>query len=262
MKKLTPALPIGALLSCLFWINLASAQTPDPRDSVIIESKTVNPGAGKPAARIKVLITNKDTLTNVNLGLIEKSLTGGAYMILARPRTYDSVVTKLTSTLPFYKYFKGTGYNDVSPDTFVISSFVDPNDPATFEPPNTVRKALLEIKFDTIRSAIGTLALDSLKSFGGNRVQFVSMVNESFYDVPVNFVKGIITVEAPPPPPPPCLDANGDGEFTTVDIVTALNCVFLGEGDCGPISTPADIVALLYFLFSDAPQPQIPPVCD
>lgn len=258
MKWFTTGLTLGLGYS-LFAAFPASAQTPDPRDSVIIESKTVNPGAGAPAVRVKVFITNKDTLQNITLGLVEKSLTGGAYMVLSRPRTYDGVITKLTSTLSFQKFLNTTRYNGVSPDTIVATSFRDPNDPIiTAEPPNSSRKAFLEIKFDTVRSAMGTIALDSLRWYGGYNVLFVADVNQVTRDIPVNFVKGTITVEAPPPPPPPCLDANGDGAFTTVDIVTALNCVFLGEGDCGPISTPADIVALLYFLFSN-PQPQIPP---
>ncbi|MGH8005280.1 MAG: hypothetical protein ACRECJ_11220 [Limisphaerales bacterium] len=251
MKRFPVSLMLG-LGFCLFWAVLAFAQTPDPRDSVIIESKTVNPGAGAPAVRVKVFISNKDTLSAVSVGLVEKSLTGGAYMTLARPRTFDGVVTRLTTTLGSWKTLSVSRYNSVSPDTFIMASFFDPETQSGFEPPNLVRKAFWEIKFDSIWSATGTIALDSVKGFGGLNVMLVSAAGKTVW---VNFVKGTITVEAPPPP---CNDMNGDGGFTTADIVETLNCVFLGVGDCGPISTPADVVKLLMSLFS-SPMPLIPP---
>jgi len=237
--------------------STAFAQTPDPRDSVIIESKTVSPGAGKPAVRVKVSITNKDTLSIVNLALVERSLTGGAYMTLAWPRTFDGVITPLTASLSGYRFFNKKGYNGVSPDTFIIALVCDPLNPATYEYPNLTRKPFLEIKFDTVRANTGTLALDSALVERGpmwkNRIEFVALDART---VNVNFVKGIITVVEPEPPP--CNDMNGDGSFTASDIVGALNCVFLGVGDCGPISTPADVVKLLKFLFS-SPMPLVPP---
>ncbi len=102
MKRFPVSLMLGFGF-CLFATSQTFAQTPDPRDSVILESKTVNPGVGKPAARVRVSITNKDTLSIVNLALVERSLTGGAYMTLAWPRDIDSVVTPLTTTLNGYK---------------------------------------------------------------------------------------------------------------------------------------------------------------
>jgi hypothetical protein len=237
--------------------STAFAQTPDPRDSVIIESKTVGPGTGKPAVRVKVSITNKDTLALVNLALVARSLTGGAYMSLAWPRTFDGVVTPLTAALNGYKFLNKQGYNGTSPDTFILALLYDPLDPSTCEYPNLTRKPFLEIKFDTVRANTGTLELDSAFVERGtmwiSRTVFVALDART---VNVNFVKGIITVVEPEPPP--CNDMNGDGSFTSSDIVGALNCVFLGVGDCGPISTPADVVKLLKFLFS-SPMPLIPP---
>lgn len=260
MKKSFVGLTLGLGL-CLFFSVLASAQTPDPRDSVIIESKTVNPGAGAPAVRVKVSITNKDTLANVTLTLVERSISGGAYMTLAWPRTYDGVVTTLTSALSAWRILNKQGYNSASPDTFLLALVYDPLDSSTKEYPNPTRKPLLEIKFDTVRANLGTLELDSVlfqRGSGGQlRTGFVTAGEP--YERNVNFVKGTVTVADPSPPP---CDLSGDGRLTATDLVTALNCVYLGIGDCGSITTPADIVALLYLLYS-YPGPLIPPPsCD
>ncbi len=262
MKRLILALAMGALVFSLFRLSQASFQTPDPRDSVIVESKTINPGVGKPAARVRIFITNKDTLAGATMGLIERSLTGGAYMTLAWPRTFDSVITRLTPSLPSYRTFNGGGYDGISPDTIVFGSYFDGESNSGYEPPNPVRKPFWEIKFDTIWLAAGTFELDSLRRIAGALVRytnFTSFEGERAYDVDVNFVKGIITV-APPPPPPPCGDFNGDGSFSTADIVDAVNCLFDGEGGCGAISTAADIVRMLNSLFSSPGRfPLLPP---
>jgi hypothetical protein len=55
----------------------------DPRDSVILESKIVLPGAGDSAFTMKVYITNKDSLTFLTLALKESTLTNGAYAQLS-----------------------------------------------------------------------------------------------------------------------------------------------------------------------------------
>ena len=83
MRK-TGVLLLGILL---LTIGQLSAQ-PDPRDSLILESKIVAPTAGTGGVvRMRVWITNKDSLTAVTMPLVESSLLGGAYMTLARPRT-------------------------------------------------------------------------------------------------------------------------------------------------------------------------------
>ncbi|MGH8005356.1 MAG: hypothetical protein ACRECJ_11605, partial [Limisphaerales bacterium] len=86
----------GVLLLGVFSLTMGrlSAQ-PDPRDSVILESKIVAPVAGANGSgvvRMKVWITNKDSLTYLTLPLIETSISGGAYMTLSRPRTFNGVV--------------------------------------------------------------------------------------------------------------------------------------------------------------------------
>ncbi len=99
MRKVTAisAVSLGTFL--LSFSMLLAA--PDPRDSVIIESKTISNGTGHPWVTVRVFITNKDSLAGYVFPLIEKSQTGGAYMTLGWPREFDSVVTPLTNTLRF-----------------------------------------------------------------------------------------------------------------------------------------------------------------
>ncbi len=125
----------------------------DTRDSIIIDSKTIAADSGTGSiVRLRVWITNKDTLANVSLPLEEKSVAGEAYMLPAHPRTFSGTVVRLTNTLPNYSLANYNRFNGVSPDSFVISSFYDPNDVAgTAEPPNAVRKPLWDILFDTVR---------------------------------------------------------------------------------------------------------------
>jgi len=69
MRKFAFILAIGCFFAfCLFSPAFA---VPDPRDSVILESKTIAPGVGSPAAVVGVFITNKDSLSNVTLALVE-----------------------------------------------------------------------------------------------------------------------------------------------------------------------------------------------
>lgn len=61
------------------------AQVPDPRDSIILESKVLAPGlvgsptGNPPAFTMKVYITNKDTLAILILALRESTIVGTAY---------------------------------------------------------------------------------------------------------------------------------------------------------------------------------------
>jgi hypothetical protein len=183
----------------LYGFSLAHSQ-PDSRDSVIIESKTVKPGAGTPTVYVRVFFTNKDTLAAFSLPLLESSTTGGAYLILSRPRTYSGVVHPLTTTLQYYQPFNGNNYNDASPDTIGIWGIWDPtNKTGTGEPPNLTRKAFLEIKFDTIRSNNGTVELDSTRIRDNVISFFTQSGSQPTVPVPVNFVKGTITVDGTPP---------------------------------------------------------------
>ena len=246
------------LLICLFVYSSAIFAAPDPRDSIIIESKTVNPGAGAPAVYLRVLITNKDSLSNIVLPLVERSITGGAYMILSRPRNFNGVVRPLTTTLSNYRIFVGSRYNDLSPDTVTIAGHFDPLDRATLEPPNSNRKAFWEIKFDTVRPGLGNLEVDSALIKVGdvgswNAIYFLDRMGDI---IRVNFVKGVITVQAPDPP---CaiarLDLKEDKVLDMTDVVLLMNCVFLWVGDCKGVYTSADVVILLNAVFTGAAPP-------
>src|SRR3989304_7916505 len=170
---------------------------PDLQDSIILESKIVGPIAGASGSgvvRMRVSITNKDSLTYMVLPLIERSLSGGAYMILSRPRSFSGVVAPLTETL---RFFSGTSfrYNSSSPDTFLLAAGFDGVDPATIEAPNPTRKAVWDIKFDTVTKVdpVGTVEFDSGRVSG----QTVYFTTTHLIDVPVHFVKSIFQVGVP-----------------------------------------------------------------
>ncbi len=233
---------------------LLFAQTPDPRDSIILESKTVYPGAhpgsGTDTAAfvyIRAWITNKDSLTFAGLALIEQSTSGGGYMTLARPRTFDGVINRLTNTLGATKAISLTRYNSSSPDSFRFSSGFDPLNPSTIEPPNPVRKPFWEIKFDTVFSNLGVIELDSGRVVGSS-----FFTNTVPVDLPVNFLKSTITVASKG-------DLNLDGEVRPSDVVLELQCVFLGDIppagfsacdlNCDGQVTAADVAVFLTYKF-------------
>jgi hypothetical protein len=101
---------------------------PDPRDSIILESKTVSPGAHPGSSSdtaayvyLKVWITNKDALSGIFLNYEEKSLSGGAYLVVAHPRDFEGTVSRLTTKLPT-GYASYSGYNSQSPDTGALAA--------------------------------------------------------------------------------------------------------------------------------------------
>lgn len=175
------------------------AQPPDPRDSIIIESKQAVPGFHPGAATdtaaylyLKVFITNKDSLSSLTLAVVERSTAGKAYAVLGRPRTFKGVANRLTSTLGgslVLNAGNGNMYNSSSPDSFLLAAVYDNLDPANIEPPNAVRKAFWEIKFDSVLDKPGTFEVA-----GGRVVQPSGFTNLFPKDVPVNFVKGVVTV--------------------------------------------------------------------
>ncbi|MGH8005282.1 MAG: hypothetical protein ACRECJ_11230, partial [Limisphaerales bacterium] len=125
---------------CLVMLAALTAATafaqPNVQDSVILESKTVQPGTGHPYMTVKVFITNKDSLARLTVVIQSISTSGGAYATVTNPRTFPSVVTPLVNTLKF-DYASGFGrYHSNSPDTFLLSAGRDPADPNTIEPPN------------------------------------------------------------------------------------------------------------------------------
>jgi hypothetical protein len=194
------------LVGLLLLPVLAWAQ-PAPGDSIILESKTVAPGQHPGAAAdtaafvyVKVYITNVDSITAISVPIVETSLSGGAYAILGRPRNPNGCVSRLQATLQFFTVLGTAGYNSSSPDSFNFAGVYDPTDEATAEPPNAVRKAFYEFKFDSVQAALGQVELDPSKTV----VQPAGFVSKrTGLDVPVNTVAGILTVAVPPPTPDP-----------------------------------------------------------
>lgn len=181
-----------AVFFLLFFFSVSPLfAVPDPLDSVILESKTVQPSGGPLATMMRVWITNKDSIAAFVLPLEEKSILGGAYMTLSRPRTFGGVVIPLTTTLSFNRILNSTKYHSNSPDTFLVFGLYDVIDPATIEPPNAFRKPFWDIKFDTISPSYGQVQFDSSFVAPSNHVEFVDI---NAINVSVNFVKSIFTV--------------------------------------------------------------------
>lgn len=71
-----------------------------------------------------------------------------------------------------------------------------------------------------------------LREVGGTRV------------VPVNFKKGTVIIK------PFDIDFTGDGILNLYDLAVAINCVYLGTGNCPGVSTPEDFTKLVNAVFS------------
>ncbi len=259
---------IGSFL--LLAATTAFAQAPDPADSIILESKYAAPQNGACASavlRVRVYITNKDSLGYVGLPLLTTSTSGGAYATLSRPvscsasRTnstvfdflyppyYDGTI-RLPSRVPYFSF-----YHSNSPDSFLWTGTFDPTTYYSELPPTPTRTPLLEIKFDSVRTNLGTFELDSVKILTSRRPEFFTTQGSL---VPVNFVKSTITVI-------PKGDLNNDGLLTPADVVLILNCVIegivppMGAGacdvNCDGIATSADVVLELNATFLGSPFP-------
>lgn len=170
---------------------------PDARDSIIIESKTVSPGAHPGDAKdtaaylyLKIFITNKDSLTALSLAMEERSTSGGAYAVLGRPRTSRGVLNLLTGTLHGSVVANCPNYDSKSPDSMIFAGIYDPLDPVTIEPPNKTRKAIWEIKFDSVLANPGTIEFR-----GVNYIQPPGFVDRGPRDIRVNFLPGVVTVK-------------------------------------------------------------------
>ncbi len=213
---------------------IAAFAQPDPRDSIILESKTVAPGAHPGSATdtaayvyLKVYITNKDSLGAWALALIERSTSGGAYMTLARPRTLYGVLSVLTSTLPVPAVVTGR-YNSISPDSFVFAGISDALDPETMEPPNLARKLFREIKFDSVFNNAGTIEFDTA-TVSNSQTGFVNTPGGGPINVLVNFVKSVVTVGVKGDFNMAACDLNCDGLPSPADVALELNAVFLAQ---------------------------------
>lgn len=197
MKKFLFWVTLGALLA--LWAAVGFAQ-PDPRDSIILQSKAVapnqaHPGTGTDTAAIvyqRLWITNKDSLAGLTFAGIERSISGGAYLIIGRPRNFNGAISMLSGTLNGNRIFNFR-YNSATPDSFLFSGLFDPLDPATIEPPNATRKAIWEIKWDSVRSGGGTVEIDTGRVVQST-VFTTAAVNPA--DLPVNFVKGLFWVDS------------------------------------------------------------------
>lgn len=242
---------------CFFWATAAWGQVPDPRDSIILESKTVLPGVSRPAFTMKVYITNKDSLTDLVLALTKGRISGGADIFTPRTCCPYNYLNFLTNTLRY----RGACIPECNTDPFeytdTLASLVmwDLFDASTLEPPNAVRKALLEIKFDSVLSYPGIIEFDSARVLGTLVTSFSNVRSQV---LPVNFVKSIITVM-------PKGDFNLDGSLSSADVVELLNSVFLMEMqpsgvypfdlNCDGARSPADAVWELYAVFLGRPFP-------
>ena len=183
---------IAAGLLGLLLLSFASAQAaPDPRDSIILESKCVAPNlTGAPAFALKIYITNKDSLEYMVLALRESTIVGSAYALLNRNLggflTFSSVVNPLTGTLRYNFGSNFATYNDNSPDRFLFGAGYDGYDQATVEPPNSVRKAIWELKFRHTSDSMGLVEFDSTR-INGQSIYFTTSF--PWRDVTVNFQK-------------------------------------------------------------------------
>ncbi len=190
-----PAVFLGQCVPC----GAVAPTTPHPADSIIIESKMIQPGAdagptGDTSSYlyVRVFITNKDTLAHVTLPLEIRNTAGGAFAIAGYPRGFNGTMSRLTSTL-------GNGaviapkINSASPDSANWHGLDVLGDPSTAEPPNATRKALWDLKFDTVIAACGLISLDSIRIFD-NTAGFLKLNGTA---LPVNFVKSTITVIQP-----------------------------------------------------------------
>lgn len=182
----------------LFAASTAFAQAPDPRDSVILESKFLMPGADAGSSSdtsaylyVRVWITNKDTLANFTLPVEIRSISNGGFAVLGYPRNFNGTVSRWTSTLGNNLTFSSFA-NSASPDSALWAGFWDPNDTTTAEPPNATRKVFWELKFDTAKtlSNPGEVQIDSAVVFD-NRVGFVDISGSS---IRINFLKSMLTI--------------------------------------------------------------------
>ncbi len=176
---------------------------------------------------------------------------------MARPRNFFGIVNPLTNTLRYFEYSSFSGYDDNSRDSFVVKAGFD-GSAATIEPPNSARKAIWELKFDTVRAPAGTFQLDSTR-IGGGYVLFSNTIPQ---DLKVNFVKSIVTVAMPPKG-----DLNLDFALTAADVTLLLNCTFCSacappaagtaacDLNCDGMRTPADVVSELNAVFLYRPFP-------
>jgi len=186
---------VGLLLvsTALVWAQ------PRPGDQMVVESKTVNTGLNAPSAvLLKVSIANVDSLTFLTWACTEYTLSGTAYMLFnngpgGTGRTFANLINPLTPTLRYFSAASfAAGYNDASPDKFLLAAGFDPADPTTIEPPNAVLKPVWEARFKAT-SGLGQVIFDT-GTVSGLRNTFT---NTGPTDFPVNYTPGVVTIREP-----------------------------------------------------------------
>lgn len=197
-----------AAFSVLTFLVVGTAEVliaqPDPRDSMIIETKAVDTSLtgtpSVPAFVVQLLVTNKDSLGYMVLVMVESTATSSnAYALLNRTAggllTFTSMVNAVNGTMSFFTGVNNSQYHDNSPDTILIAGGADGVDDATAEPPHAVRTPVWELKFrhsSTGIDSIGVVWLDSAK-FSGQHCYFTTKVPPPV-DVLVNFLPGRLHV--------------------------------------------------------------------
>lgn len=245
-----------ALTLLLLMTSAAFAQLPDPRDSIILESKTVAAGvSGSPAFAMKVYITNKDTLAILTLALKARTIAGNAYVVLDSMGGWDNgagwawndVVRPLKFTLTNNPAEDFSGYDGGSPDSFLLAATFSPTSQFPRpELPNAIRSAIWELEFMSTSGTLGEIEFDTVRLKWPTGFTIIRNRGQEAMDIPVNFLPGVITVQ------PLKGDLNLDAKLRPADIVLHLNCVMLGmpppvgqsycDLNCDGEATIADVV--------------------
>jgi|GEM_PF-5589500 len=235
----------------IFFFGFASLALtqPDPRDSVILESKSVLPGSGYPAFTMTIYITNKDSLKGFMLVYGERALEGDVRAVEHERCCQWQFVNCLTNTLRYRGVCLAFVCEPADAETVLALGYSAGSDPSTIEPPNAVRKAIWELRFDSAVGGPGAIEFDSARAWGGFVTSFTNIYGQ---ELPVNFVKSVITVR-------PKGDFNLDGSLSGADVVELLNCVFdmgmPGGGaypcdlNCDSKRSPADVILELMAVF-------------
>lgn len=203
MKKyFTPAILIVLVLT--LW-TAAWAQ-PDPRDSIILESKTVDSNlTGAPAFTMKIYITNKDTLGFLTLAFVESTTVGAGYAILDSSGSLDDpdgwvwrdMVNPVRGTLDGTIIEDFSQYNGTSPDRFLLAGGFNPAPGLPLrnaEFINLSRVVIWELQFGSTTNSSGLVRLDTTRLTQSTLFTIITNQGQNAVDIPVNFVAAQCTV--------------------------------------------------------------------
>ncbi len=195
------------------------------------------------------------------LVLQERTIEGTGFPIVddyeAGFRRFVDVVIPLKRTLDRQTYVDFGSYDGRSPDTFVIWGSYEPvyGFPRyRAEPPNVVRSAIWELRFKNSSNNPGLVQFDTVRFHPTYASYFGVFRDGQAVDIPVNFLKSIITIA-----PPPKGDLNWDFELRPSDLVLILNCVTLRvpppagnascDLNCDGEGSAADVVLMIRGVF-------------